>query len=1297
MTYEKKVPTKQGFYSWFQEKKDPYLVAQYQYLFFEIDKYCNRSKAIGAGLFDVLSQDRVLQIQKVMENDTWYWIFHKKQVKEVRKAFQYILQYLQELDAENAKIVSNSTAVDKGDSVDASEENESASPSELDVNNSVITKETGSIPAINYIEAKGDSVVDEKKSTQENLPIDHSAGDSAPTSTLSKQIEAILREECEKNPYGTTVSFIKGKIPGAQGTDIKNILLSASWAKSEMGAWKYVFPIITSDDQDNHSVDSIRESSVSEEINGETDFQNQYPLVYKRLHSTNLKERTDKASSYCVNELDTEDLTSVDVTKAIQLDFENLPPLAFSKPLKLVYRGDELIGACSWKNLYVHFFEALYKDYPHQFLPGMRFTLTKSGPIDLGNQDMNNSMRSPKLLKIEGQTLFLETNVSADHIAQRIKNLLDLCNVDYKNVEILYTFLPNAILAESTKESIKHVPLTINSEKETKEVPQVAQSVEPKKTKFARTSVDAAVMKADPAAFRSVYYVLKERSRTNSNGVTATDIYLALGGKIRRKQIIEILSKASWSKKGNDYSYLFYDEQREEKKQQQIAEKAQNVEQEFFTWLPSAVPPSHISNLKRNTPAIDAVLQQKKFLPQPLFLTTKICNVEAAEVQARKKLSSQKQRDLASELLRAYAAFLREKKNTAGKEHADMVEPQEGWIHFDFTNAERFSGTVPVYCSLDGKIIEEKNWARVLVAISNLEIAKNNPALQSLYKHALIPNRNDRPFFLLKAIPGQNCAQLSNGYWINLNFIIPLLMEQIQALCLHCGYSKRQVTFYGIPRQMRSPKETASERKAAVSEQSSLPPEAPTYSEILSEKFVRGFRIGSGLDMKKFKRYYEEKTGNAVEKTDAQIEAIISHCGIRYDEKVFLPAAMLPEDLRDKLFDYIRSSLSSGKTALYYEAIFREFSERFLDHYIYSADMLKSYIAFYNNGEFYMDSKYVSREAAVEVNPFDDVKEYLLAAGGPVESEQICQDLSHIPQRTVMQILGSNAEFVNNGVLVANGTNSYFFIDVVELSDEDIDNIAALIQDGIEEREFLSGNELIEAIRARYPHILERNSRLSSLGMRDAIKYHLKDRFSFTGNVISKLNQAISMADVFSKYAKDHPEFTVSELTTLAEEMKSGVYFDDVYAHALRIDAKCFVSKEQVHFHIAETDSAIENSCADDYFPLKAIHTFSFFPEAGYPWNTVLLESYGYSYSKKYRLLHVGFNRTSSVGALVKRSAGIDSFDALLARALADSKEKLDKDAALAFFVKQGYLARRNYSNIEAVLLEAKTIRNKKG
>ena len=49
-------------------------------------------------------------------------------------------------------------------------------------------------------------------------------------------------------------------------------------------------------------------------------------------------------------------------------------------------------------------------------------------------------------------------------------------------------------------------------------------------------------------------------------------------------------------------------------------------------------------------------------------------------------------------------------------------------------------------------------------------------------------------------IEGLNCSQLSNGYWVNVNYSIPRLMELIKALCLRCGYSEEQVILYGVPR-----------------------------------------------------------------------------------------------------------------------------------------------------------------------------------------------------------------------------------------------------------------------------------------------------------------------------------------------------------------------------------------------------------------------------------------------------------------------------------------------------------------
>lgn len=479
-------------------------------------------------------------------------------------------------------------------------------------------------------------------------------------------------------------------------------------------------------------------------------------------------------------------------------------------------------------------------------------------------------------------------------------------------------------------------------------------------------------------------------------------------------------------------------------------------------------------------------------------------------------------------------------------------------------------------------------------------------------------------------------------------------------------------------------------RKPVAKEQIKPDFDTTPYEKVLSEKFIRGFRIGSGLDMRKFKRFYEELYTTPLELDDEVIERNISICCIQHEDRLYLPETMLSEELREKLFEYIRNSFLEGRNAIYYEALFTEFSEEFLDYYIYNADMLKTYITHYNDGEFYMDRNYISKEAHADVNPFDEVKLLLTNAKVPMDAEVVCQTLTHIPETKVMQILGMNAEFVHNGNSV------YFHIDIVQLYDEDLNKISSVIQDGIEEGNFLSGNELIDIIKARYPHIIENNSSLSVMGMRDAIKYHLKNKFSFNGNIISALDSYLSMSDVFGQYAKSRNEFDISELDTLAKEMNCGIYFTPVYENALRVSRTRFVSKNQAQFRISETDKAIDRFCTGDYIPLGYINEFGTFPDAGFQWNTYLLAHYVYSYSENYRFFG-GFNKTVSVGAIVKRSMGIDDYDDFLAVALSESGIILNKDNALDYLKEQGYIAKRSCSTIEEILIKANAHRNTKG
>lgn len=140
-----------------------------------------------------------------------------------------------------------------------------------------------------------------------------------------------------------------------------------------------------------------------------------------------------------------------------------------------------------------------------------------------------------------------------------------------------------------------------------------------------------------------------------------------------------------------------------------------------------------------------------------------------------------------------------EKVKVSGHKTLDIVV-HEDWIHYDFTNSSQFERTIPVYCSIKNRELVGENWTRILVGIVEQEIEKKNPALKPLYKQSLRSSKNGRPFFLKEKIYGLNCSKLSNGYWINVNYSIPYMMDQIQALCLQCGYSKNDIVIYGMPK-----------------------------------------------------------------------------------------------------------------------------------------------------------------------------------------------------------------------------------------------------------------------------------------------------------------------------------------------------------------------------------------------------------------------------------------------------------------------------------------------------------------
>lgn len=401
----------------------------------------------------------------------------------------------------------------------------------------------------------------------------------------------------------------------------------------------------------------------------------------------------------------------------------------------------------------------------------------------------------------------------------------------------------------------------------------------------------------------------------------------------------------------------------------------------------------------------------------------------------------------------------------------------------------------------------------------------------------------------------------------------------------------------------------------------STPLDVAPCKAILVEYFPKGYRLESALDMKRMRRYYEELTGKALDLNQAILETAIRNCGIVYDGRLYMPQNMLSDEMRDQILFFIERCFDEGRSAVYYEAVFREFSEKLLDHNIFNADMLKAYLTYYVSDQYYMGRSYLAKEYRDDVDPIDEVRQCLKQYDFPVQVDELCDSLSHITEERIRFILGSNGEFVRNS------KGEYFHADSLELTKEELENIAAIIDSTIEEHEFISGNELYDAIQTKYPYTFEKNAVFSVIGWRDALKYKFGDRFSFVGNIVSRAGTSLSMSDVFAEYGKGRQRFSIDELEQFAESIGTTIYFDSLYTNAIRISHEWFTSKGGAKFSVKETDAVLDRFCDGDYIPLQDVKEFALFPESSFPWTEYLLEQYVAFFSEKFYLMHGNYNK----------------------------------------------------------------------
>jgi len=458
---------------------------------------------------------------------------------------------------------------------------------------------------------------------------------------------------------------------------------------------------------------------------------------------------------------------------------------------------------------------------------------------------------------------------------------------------------------------------------------------------------------------------------------------------------------------------------------------------------------------------------------------------------------------------------------------------------------------------------------------------------------------------------------------------------------------------------------------------------------ILLAYFSRGYRCGDSIAMELFRGYYENKYVHKLELDDVALDAYIEASGVEYNGSIYCPETIMDSQMEQKVMYSIERKFSQGIPVVYFGALFREFFDNFLDYNVYDANMLKTYIIHKNDGRYHIEGDCIKAEQDAELNPFAEVENLLLCAGRPMEIQDVISELSYIPEDKIRSV------FYQASKIKSGGRGIVFHVDTFSISTHDVEAVATIVGKFIKENDFATGKEMLEQIRQKHLHIIEKNSYFRETGLRNALYYHLRDRFTFNNNIITALGTELTVRELFQYYAQKKKHFTQVELHEFARSIDSQIYYDSVSEVALRVSNMSYVLNEEASFNVSATDTALDMYCTGDYIPIIAVDSFILFPAAGHPWNSYLLESYTAKFSGRYKLIHVNYTAEGSAGVIVKKSSRFNNLTDIVIDELARSECEISKSAALDYLVDKGFISSRRWDHMEMVLIEAKRKRGR--
>ena len=455
---------------------------------------------------------------------------------------------------------------------------------------------------------------------------------------------------------------------------------------------------------------------------------------------------------------------------------------------------------------------------------------------------------------------------------------------------------------------------------------------------------------------------------------------------------------------------------------------------------------------------------------------------------------------------------------------------------------------------------------------------------------------------------------------------------------------------------------------------------------VLREHYPYGFRLESIIDIKRFRRYAEEQNVELPD-SDDDLKAEIRKAGIKIEDKVYL--------IEQETFLFIRNTIdalaSDGSKILFYDCIYDVDTSGMEDHYITSADQLKAIMKhcrdniLENCSEIYFAKNFVSLLG--EQMERDAVTIELQRVWGNSQTRRVDElsvQLPAIPQEYVKRYLSGSTAFV----WISDGM--YFNMQRFIITEDEKEAILSFVSEECDNKGYASISDV------PFGNTEEENYELTTVGLQEAV-YNavLLNKYCLNGKILTRDNKSLDVVTLAKQYLVGKNECTFDEMDKKVEEIAGTRYrymaYDALYSTMIRVDKNSYVAHQYVKFDVEAIDEILSEMIKDKFLAIKEITSFALFPVCGFPWNHYLLESYCYSYSKRYCLKVVGFNDKNA--GIIAENDVTDGYNELLAQAAARAKIELSMETVGRYYFETGYMGKRSFADLESTVERAKVIR----